>query len=270
MAPTEAYWGIVTSTIDWCEENYVVSRYIAEFWNTISNVIMIFAPLFACILAVQQKLEKPVLFSYISIVVVGCGSWLFHMTLQYSMQLMDELPMIYGSAFLLYGILTLEAEKGQNFAWLVYTLFVYCVAVTVMYLVNKNPIFHEAAYGLMVVAMVMGAVRILVKYQSKTGILLYASSFATYMSGFLLWNIDNVYCQNLRSFRRDQIHTAATPLFECHAWWHILAGMGTYLCLLFLTHMRYTILNKSPELKFLFGFLPYVSVPNAAKQEKVR
>ena len=35
--------------------------------NTISNAIMIFAPLFACFLAVQQRLEKPVIFSYISI-----------------------------------------------------------------------------------------------------------------------------------------------------------------------------------------------------------
>ena len=33
----EGYWGPVTSSIDWCEENYVQSYYIAEFWNTITN-----------------------------------------------------------------------------------------------------------------------------------------------------------------------------------------------------------------------------------------
>lgn len=31
------YWGIPTSTIDWCEENYVVSTYIAEAINTTTN-----------------------------------------------------------------------------------------------------------------------------------------------------------------------------------------------------------------------------------------
>lgn len=27
----EGFWGDVTSTLDWCEENYVVSAFLAEF-----------------------------------------------------------------------------------------------------------------------------------------------------------------------------------------------------------------------------------------------
>lgn len=31
MAPAQGFWGEPTSTLDWCEENYEVSYYIAEF-----------------------------------------------------------------------------------------------------------------------------------------------------------------------------------------------------------------------------------------------
>ncbi|XP_025079585.1 alkaline ceramidase 3-like [Pomacea canaliculata] len=266
MAPTDGYWGKVTSTIDWCEENYVVNRYVAEFWNTISNSIMIFAPMFSVYLAVKQNLEKPVIWSNMSVIVVGVGSWAFHMTLQYSMQLLDELPMIWGSAFLIYGILMIESKEGEINKQLLAFLFCYAAVVTAVYLINKNPVFHEIAYGLMVATMFFASIRILLKY--KVNSLLYLVSSGTYLSGFLLWNVDNIFCHQLRSLRREQLHSAATPLFECHAWWHILAGTGTYLSLVFVAHTRYFILGRSPQLKFLFGFWPYVSVPPASKKLK--
>jgi dihydroceramidase len=38
---------ISTSTIDWCEENYVVSMYVAEAMNTITNGMFGMLRLFA-------------------------------------------------------------------------------------------------------------------------------------------------------------------------------------------------------------------------------
>ena len=41
---------------------------------------------------------------YLSLLLVGIGSWLFHMTLLYEMQLLDEVPMVFGSAAIIYCI----------------------------------------------------------------------------------------------------------------------------------------------------------------------
>ncbi|EIE78529.1 hypothetical protein RO3G_03233 [Rhizopus delemar RA 99-880] len=77
MSDKEYFWGPATSTIDWCEENYHVSPYLAEFFNTTTNLMF-------------------------SVMFVGFGSWCFHMTLQYEMQLLDELPMIYVASIMVW------------------------------------------------------------------------------------------------------------------------------------------------------------------------
>ncbi|KAG0203588.1 Alkaline ceramidase 3 [Mortierella sp. GBA30] len=44
----KGYWGPPTSSIDWCEDNYVVSFYIAEFFNSFSSFAMIILGETAC------------------------------------------------------------------------------------------------------------------------------------------------------------------------------------------------------------------------------
>ena len=49
------YWGAKSSTIDWCEANYEVTYYIAEFWNTVSNLVMIILPIICLHWSIKQK-----------------------------------------------------------------------------------------------------------------------------------------------------------------------------------------------------------------------
>ncbi|CAL1530579.1 unnamed protein product [Lymnaea stagnalis] len=254
----EGYWGKETSTLDWCEENYVVSYYIAEFWNTISNAVMIFAPLVMVFFGYMEKHEKRFIYSFLALTVVGFGSWLFHMTLKYSMQLMDELPMIWGTSFLIYSLYMMDSKPNEESPLLQLILIVYCIIVTLVYILINIPIIHQVSYGLMVFCIVVLASKMVLTMKCDKK--LYMIGVLTYALGFLLWNVDNMLCSHLRSIREHPVGQFSGMLFECHAWWHIFAGMGTYIALLFGVHTRYVFLKRKPHIKFLMGCWPYVSI----------
>ena len=52
MAPYESnengFWGNVTATIDWCESNYDISYYFAEFCKFFHVIYSIFCELILC------------------------------------------------------------------------------------------------------------------------------------------------------------------------------------------------------------------------------
>ncbi|XP_035693180.1 alkaline ceramidase 3-like [Branchiostoma floridae] len=76
---------------------------------------MIIPPILAGIKAYQEKLETRYVVSFFSILVVGIGSWCFHMTLLYEMQLFDELPMIWGSCIFVFDLFhSFTPPKYQN------------------------------------------------------------------------------------------------------------------------------------------------------------
>ena len=92
------------SIVDWCEPNYTVSFYVAEWWNTLTSLILCLAALggvWRCRRA-DFRVEGRFQAVFWIIALVGAGSMGFHGTLLRSMQVMDELPMVYGSLALLY------------------------------------------------------------------------------------------------------------------------------------------------------------------------
>lgn len=255
MAP--GIWGRPSSTLDWCEENYAVTPYIAEFWNTVSNVLMIIPPLITIFLLLKQGFEKRFVACHFSLLCVGIGSWCFHMTLLYSMQLLDELPMIWGSAFLVYAFCEVKTPPNKHNLPLQVVLFSYCFIVTVVYIYNKNSVFFQISYGIMVVSLVTIAVNT-VRQLERTNKALLVAATVTYGTGFILWNIDNEYCQSLQIVRR--IAGVLSPVLELHAWWHILAGLGTYLSLIFIAHTRCVVLEQKSRIKYWLNFWPYLAL----------
>ncbi len=119
------YWGPPSANIDWCEDNYVATTMIAEFWNSFSSFALVSAGFVAYLRELKQYTEQPSLsfaYAYIATTFVGIGSFLFHATLLWSMQIMDELPMVYAALGFMVLFLTVEdtpnKKTGHDYLWI--------------------------------------------------------------------------------------------------------------------------------------------------------
>jgi len=237
------YWSPRTSTIDWCEHNYEVSWYVAEFNNTVSNLAMILPALYGALMSYRRSLETRFVVLHLLFLVVGLGSTVFHMTLKHSMQLLDEVPMIWGSCYMLYCMHMIQEKPGAVNKTVATFLTIYCVAFVAVYLIVPNPLIFQTLYGLVVGVMVVQAV-VQVRLQYSAQVLsLYTASVLFYLAGFILWNLDNHQCPTLVSMRAH-LPPLLQPLLQFHAWWHILAGYATYLNIQHCLHHRLTYLQK--------------------------
>ncbi|XP_031566587.1 alkaline ceramidase 3-like [Actinia tenebrosa] len=249
------FWGEPTSTLDWCEENYVVTNFVAEFWNTISNWMMIVPPALGLLLTWQTRNELRFMIAFLSLFMVGIGSLCFHATLLFEMQLLDELPMIYCSCVFLFCIIECASTSGKNHKALVVFLMFISLLISVVYMTIKNPLLFQWAYGILVACVTLQALVKCRKYHCSKKLL--AISVISYGTGFILWNIENNFCPSVR-YLRDKAFTPFQLFTQLHAVWHLLAGIGSYYHILFSLDLRMRCKRKSPKLMLVWGWLPYI------------
>lgn len=265
------FWGIPTSTIDWCEENYVISPYIAEALNTITNTGFIALAAFAIYHARKHKLELRFIFLAFGFMLVGVGLWLFHMTLRYEYQLLDELPMIYATCIPFWSVF-LEFKLREVSAIIGFGIFSAANLLTFIYLQVKNPTLHQAAYGLLNAAIIFQSLYLSRKHVQdpvaraqlqKTMI----TGVAIFLMGYFLWNLDIHLCEQARATRRSWGIPYGFVL-EGHGWWHLLTGTGIYFYLTFEEYLR-CFLNGTAKFYLYewYGPLPVVVLKDEAGLE---
>ncbi|XP_066927401.1 alkaline ceramidase 3-like [Clytia hemisphaerica] len=254
---SSGYWGFPSSTMDWCEENYAVTSYVAEFWNTVSNVVFVVPPLLTAYHLWKHKLSElgPIV-CFLLLTVVGFGSFAFHCTLLYHSQLLDELPMIYGTCAMLYCIIEIRSPKDSVNKSLIVILISISLSITLIYGSLKNPLIFLWSYGVLAAALFILNIRGCLNYNGSPKLL--ASASFNYGFGFILWNLDNEYCYRVRDTRKS-LPGLIAPVTQLHAWWHFFAGVGTFLTIVYIIHLRLTCLGVNPFLQFLHGFFPYYS-----------
>lgn len=262
-------WGRPTSTVDWCEENYVVCKYMAEFWNTISNFFTIAVPILAYYLDWRAPQEVHYRLQYLAMVIVGIGSWSFHGTLLYELQLLDELPMIYGSATMLYCAFQVKAKRYKHSVSVLLFLIAYSTFTTYVYLVWKNPTFFFYCYGVLVFFIVVQTVRVITQIKpSDRNDGLFRVALTLFLGGFGLWLIDFHFCPVLRSIRA-KLSYPLSEIFQFHAWWHLGSFFGTYLYILYINRLRLIHIGYDGHIAYKFG-MPYMKYYPLKQEHKRR
>ncbi|ORY73446.1 ceramidase [Leucosporidium creatinivorum] len=260
------YWGPSTSSIDWCEANYEHTQYIAECFNTVSNVAFVALACYGIFRAIEQKLPRRFAAGHAAVALIGVGSALFHMTLQYSWQLGDELPMIYASAFITWIVFDTKPINSPLNLAIPFGLLAFNIFFTVAYLTFPNPVYHEVTYGFLVVATTArGAYLLFTRLQdhplNREVRRLQFWGSASFLLAFAIWNWDNLACNRFVTPWKAAIGAPWSWVLEGHAWWHIFTGLGCYSVIVAMCALTLAI-RDSPdhfELRYTLRFIAWVS-----------
>jgi dihydroceramidase len=250
------YWGPPSASIDWCESNYVVSYYIAEFWNCISSFLMAFYGILGLVVSFKHKLllrEWRGIIAHSSVVVVGLGSAYFHGTLLYTGQMWDEIPMMWCALTWMYILFDMDSPYAGGNMKFGLGIFVYSVAASLIHYMGAYTTAFQVHFGILTV---IGTMRMFYE-RSRMGEHDFSYMPFYFVFGFLLsfglWLIDQIFC--------NQLH--ALPLNpQFHAIWHVLNALNIHHGVQYTTWVRLTKLGMKPK-KVYYASLPffYPTVP---------
>lgn len=106
-------WEPHTAGIDWCESNYLVTSYIAEFCNTVSALPLAVLALHGLSKSSEKRLASQFKICYLCMFVVSLGTVAFHATLSWQGQMLYELPNIWSILIFLYSIMAVGHRKQK-------------------------------------------------------------------------------------------------------------------------------------------------------------
>ncbi|KAL9596816.1 MAG: hypothetical protein Q9179_004493 [Wetmoreana sp. 5 TL-2023] len=280
--PYKGYWGSVTSTINWCEEDYYATPYAAEVINTLTNLMFVFLAFKGMISCRRHGHDTVFFVAFVGYLLVGTGSFLFHATLKYPMQLVDELSMIYTTCLMCYA--TFSYSKSRQYAFtLALGLISLAIFITLYYHYLQDPAFHQNAYAILTAVVLARSMYVMefslrpslrnneenFKIQRKRSMtadqkevsrsddrrnaqilttmwLLIGVGLTAFLSGFGLWQLDNVFCPRLRNWRRN-IGLPWGIILEGHGWWHLMTGVGAYYYLTWGIWLRHCLNGRQDE-----------------------
>ncbi|OMO88590.1 Ceramidase [Corchorus olitorius] len=248
-----SFWGPVTST-EWCEKNYVYSSYIAEFFNTISNVPGILLALIGLINALRQRFEKRFSVLHISNMVLGIGSMLYHATLQRMQQQGDETPMVW--ELLLYFYILYSPDWHYRSTMPTF-LFFYGAGFAVVHALFRFGIGFKVHYVILCLLCIPRMYKYYIYTKDISAKRLAKLYLATLFLGSMCWLSDRLFCKEISLWYFNP---------QGHALWHVFMGFNSYFANTFLMFCRAQQRGWDPKVVHVLGFFPYVKIDKTKSQ----
>ncbi|KAF8975174.1 hypothetical protein BGZ46_009374 [Entomortierella lignicola] len=207
------YWGQPTSS-DWCENNYDISYYVAEFFNSLSSFSMIIVGLIGIYL--HSNFEKRFLLTFGSIVIIGLGSIAFHGTLLFPLQMLDEVPMVYSILSLAYCCIENRSYRRYG-TWFPVGIALYGLITTlVMLFAGPNNhllefVVFQSSFAFVVLVVVSHMIKIYGETQDGPVKQMFVTTFCVALISYILWNIDFRMCNAMQNLPLNP---------QLHAVWH--------------------------------------------------
>lgn len=237
------FWGPPTSSIDWCEANYAVSYYVAEWFNTLSSLPLVVVGL----LGVHwhwRVLERRFLLVFASVALVGIGSTAFHGTLLFRLQMLDELPMLYTATLMVYLLLEGKREPVHG-RWLPVALVSYLLVATFGAALTRGSVqawFFQVSFTLLEFLGLYLTYRIYRASKAPDQRRVFRVGMALYAVAIVAWFLDFRYCEQLVA----ALNRVGLPNLQLHALWHLLVAGGLYCLILVIAYQRLQVLGREP------------------------
>jgi len=231
------FWGPIDALHQFCEAKYAVSPWVAEFWNAFSSILTFVVVGVYALVRGRGALDWRLANIWIALISVGVGSFLFHATMRFSCEVLDELPMLFlvfcgvvskddahwmtsGSRRTLVHAVAASVCLGGSYLYIslgVYNIFLHVFTVIVLldFAISLACAVRPDPYGSRVVGGLLAA------YGLTLG------------SARLLWEMERRHCPAGRGGGLAWLHVA----------WHLLAAVACYLAVLADMHIRWAALG---------------------------
>lgn len=204
----------LSSPIRWCEAKFVYSDYIVEFWNSLSSFAFSIAGFYGYYLHKDLNLDN---YPWLLLASIGFTSFIFHSTLSFFGQFIDEFSIILLMTYSLKKIYKLNLISFyflltvfSSISWFIpsYSPFIFMLLLTPVTLFTKNVVTDNISENVWHSGLKFGFISI------------------------FLWYFDFL-C-----------------FFNTHCFWHIFCSIGSYYFMLLVVKDENTIIvnNIIPKL----------------------